>query len=573
MPARHYTDYASYLAHFFDGKVQKLGISLEMGCPNRDGSKGRGGCIYCSNRAFSPSFMHRGESVKAQLEAGKQFFAHKYPAMRYLAYFQSYTNTYGSPAALMGLYREAMSVDGVVGLVIGTRPDMMPDKLLAGLRQLVEEGTYVMVEYGAESSHDATLERVNRCHTWGDVVDAVERTKRAGIHVGLHLIMGLPGETRSMMLKTVERVCTLPVDVLKFHQLQVYEGTQLATMAEGVKCFSLDGYLDLCREIVGRVPSHIAIERFTSSAPAGMLIKPRWGIKNYQFVNMLSKRLEQNVRTLYVSDLDGTLLDNDSKVSGPTAEIISRLSRRGVMITVATARTPATVEPLLHATYTRPKAIVMTGAAMWDRDRREMVDMRLHERDRAKAIAGVFARAGVDPFIYTVASPSRLDVYHGVEMNRGEDDFYQARRHLELKKFHIGGCPSREEWSRVILFFGIGDTGKIEQVNDGLVKLGDCSVSFYPDINNRSRSLIEVFAPGVSKADALERLARETGAGRTVVFGDNLNDLSMFSAATMAVAVANAYDEVKNAADEVIGPNSADSVARFIRDHVADGYV
>ncbi|MCM1450561.1 MAG: TIGR01212 family radical SAM protein [Clostridiales bacterium] len=560
-----YTDYSTYLARYFDGKVQKLAISFPMGCPNRDGTKGWGGCVYCNNKSFSPSYGHIGEGVRAQLEAGKHFFARKYPSMRYLAYFQSYTNTYGDVDQLIALYREALEVDGVVGLVIGTRPDMMPQILLDKLARLAADGVYIMIEYGAESSHDSTLERVNRCHTWADTIDAVERTSRAGLHIGLHLIMGLPGETRSMMLETIDRVSRLPVDVLKLHQLQVLKGTQLAAMAHRVKCFTLEGYLDLCREIVARVPRSIAIERFTSSAPADMLLKPAWGVKNYQFVNMLNHSLDiSSPVTLYVSDLDGTLLDNSSKVSSVSAETISRLSREGALITIATARTPATVVPLLAGTYTTPKAIVMTGAAMWDRSLNQLVDMKLLSRDSACDIVGLFDRLGVDPFIYTVASPSHLDVYHGVDMNRGEDEFYQARRSLELKKFHIGRRPDDHEWDKVILIFAIGATGRIRMVDEQLAGREDCSVSFYPDINNPARSIIEVFAHGVSKAEALQRLAAETGAGRTVVFGDNLNDLSMFSVATVSVAVANAYDEVKEAADEVIGPNSADSVARYI---------
>lgn len=286
-----YTDYATYLSRHFDGKVQKLTVDAGFSCPNRDGSKGRGGCAYCNNASFSPSLPGNAKSVTEQLTAGKKFFASKYPSMRYLAYFQSYTNTYGDIRQLMALYNEALSVPDVVGLIIGTRPDMMPDSLLEELARLAQEGRYIMVEYGAESCHDKTLERVNRCHTWADTVDAVNRTHDAGLHVGLHLIMGLPGESRDMMLETVRKSCQLPVDVLKLHQLQILRGTRLALETDTIKTFELDEYLDLCVEIVSLVPRHIAIERFTSSAPASLLIAPRWGVKNYQFVNLLNNRL------------------------------------------------------------------------------------------------------------------------------------------------------------------------------------------------------------------------------------------------------------------------------------------
>lgn len=287
-----YTDYAAYLARHFDGKVQKLTVNAGFTCPNRDGSKGRGGCSYCNNASFSPVIAGNQATVTEQISAGKRFFGRKYPSMRYLAYFQSYTSTYGDVDRLMALYREALAIDDVVGLVIGTRPDMMPQELLDRLALLARD-CYVMIEYGAESSHDQTLERVNRCHTWADTVDAVTRTHRAGLHTGLHLIMGLPGETRPMMLETVRRVCELPVDVLKFHQLQILRGTRLALEADRIPTFDVDGYLDLCVDIVGIVHPGIAIERFTSSAPSDMLIAPRWGLKNYQFTNLLKNRLEK----------------------------------------------------------------------------------------------------------------------------------------------------------------------------------------------------------------------------------------------------------------------------------------
>ncbi len=287
-----YTDYASYLARYFDGKVQKLTVNAGFTCPNRDGSKGRGGCSYCNNASFSPAITGHDSSVTGQIEAGKRFFGRKYPSMKYLAYFQSYTSTYGDIERLIDLYQEALSVDGVVGLVIGTRPDMMPQALLDRLAEIGRE-RYVMIEYGAESSHDVTLGLVNRCHTWSDTVNAVMRTHRAGIHVGLHLIMGLPGETRDMMLQTVRHVCALPVDVLKFHQLQILRGTRLAIKADSLRTFTVGDYIDLCADIVEIVPHSIAIERFTSSAPAELLIAPRWGLKNYQFVNLLKKRLEE----------------------------------------------------------------------------------------------------------------------------------------------------------------------------------------------------------------------------------------------------------------------------------------
>jgi hypothetical protein len=304
---RYYKDYADYLAEHFTGKMQKLTVNAGFSCPNRDGTIGRGGCVYCNNSSFSPELMAERQSgvngVTAQLEAGKRFFEHKYPSMRYLAYFQSYTNTHGDAGRLLALYEEALAVDKVDGLIIGTRPDCVPDSLL---RDIAALGKPVIMEYGAESSHDITLQTINRCHTWAQTVDAVQRSVELGLSVGLHFIMGLPGESREMMLQTVERAAALPIDTVKFHQLQIIKNTTLAcetvTGEDGVMqfrgyslhLFEVEEYVDLCVEMIetlNRLNPRIAIERFTSQAPADLLLAPRWGLKNYQFTNLLNNRL------------------------------------------------------------------------------------------------------------------------------------------------------------------------------------------------------------------------------------------------------------------------------------------
>ena len=298
----YYRDYSDFLKELFPVKMQKLTVNAGFSCPNRDGTLGRGGCSYCNNASFSPWLG--AADVASQLEKGKLFFGKKYPDMRYLAYFQSYTNTHADIRRLMALYNEAISVDKVDGLIIGTRPDCVSDELLKALACM---GKPVIMEYGAESSHNATLELVNRCHTWEQTEDAVMRTVEAGLPVGLHFIMGLPGETEEMMLQTVERVATLPVGTVKFHQLQIIRGTVLEREAvcdtacggfmfrgAQIKSFSVEEYVELCVKIVAtlrRLNPGIAIERFTSQAPAELLVSPRWGLKNYQFVNLLHNRL------------------------------------------------------------------------------------------------------------------------------------------------------------------------------------------------------------------------------------------------------------------------------------------
>lgn len=293
---RLYRDFADFLAGHFTTKVQKIAVNAGFTCPNRDGSKGRGGCTYCNNQSFNPAYCAPALSVAEQLEKGKAFFGRKYPQMKYLAYFQAYTNTHTSDIdRLMALYEEALAVDGVVGLIIGTRPDCMPQQLLDRLAALP---AWVMVEYGAESACDATLGRVNRCHTWADTVDAVTRTHAAGLPVGLHLIMGLPGEDEQTMLRTIDCVNALPVDTVKIHQLQLIRGTRMARdIEEGlydITRFTPEQYAALCVKILRRLRHDIAVERFVSQSPPELLIYPRWNLKNYQFANLLDNMLRES---------------------------------------------------------------------------------------------------------------------------------------------------------------------------------------------------------------------------------------------------------------------------------------
>lgn len=292
----YYKDYSEYLAELFPGrKMQKLAINAGLSCPNRDGTIGRGGCAYCVNASFVPSYCNASDAVTTQIDKGIAFFGKKYPQMRYLAYFQAYTNTNAGIDRLMALYDEALAHPMVDGIIIGTRPDCMPQTLLDYLSRIDAPGQRVMVEYGAETTRDDTLRRINRCHTWGDTVDAVTRTHAAGLSVGVHLIAGLPGEALDDTLYNIDKVAQLPVDTIKMHQLQVLRGSRLAAdIAAGrerVDSPALEQYLALCVEIVRRVPRRIALDRFLASAPPDMVLQPRWGLKNYQFTNLLHNRL------------------------------------------------------------------------------------------------------------------------------------------------------------------------------------------------------------------------------------------------------------------------------------------
>lgn len=268
--------------------------------------------------------------------------------------------------------------------------------------------------------------------------------------------------------------------------------------------------------------------------------------------------------TLYVSDMDGTLLNSEGRVSARTAGIISRLSYLGVPVTVATARTPATVRPLLADTHTIVDAVVMTGAATWNRaDNRYTA---VHYMPRADVARGLelCADCGVHPFVYVMGDDGRsLDVYHAAPvLSKPEEGFYLER--ARLKRFHLRSALPAGAMNRTVLFFALGERGAVELSAQSLRERSDCAVCCYPDIYSPGVGNLEVFAPGVSKAAAVRELKKRVGAKRLVVFGDNLNDLPMLAEADLAVAVGNALPAVKEAADLVIEPNYTDSVARFI---------
>lgn len=292
----YYNDFSAFLQRHFPFKVQKITLDGGFSCPNRDGSKGRGGCTYCNNRTFNPAYCHRDKPVAEQMREGIAFFAHKYPQMRYLAYFQAYTNTYASLHILKERYEEALSVEGCVGIVIGTRPDCMPDELLSYLEELSRR-TFVLVEYGIESCNDATLLRINRGHDYAAAVDAVQRTVARGIPVGAHIILGLPGEDREEIMRQATELSHLPLTTLKMHQLQLIRGTRMAeeyaARPTDFHLFALDDYVDTVVDYVERLRPSLVLERFASQSPKELLIAPDWGLKNYELVDKVKKRMRE----------------------------------------------------------------------------------------------------------------------------------------------------------------------------------------------------------------------------------------------------------------------------------------
>lgn len=292
-----YRTFQDFLTEHFERKVQKISINAGFTCPNRDGSKGYGGCTYCNNQTFNPAYCLTEKIITTQLEEGIRFFARKYPDMDYLAYFQAYTNTYDSLDHLTTLYEEALRVPRVKGMVIGTRPDCMPDDLLEYLENLSKE-FFILVEYGVESTLDKTLSFINRGHDFECSADAIRRTADKGIPVGAHIILGLPGETSSEIVHHADVLNELPLSTIKLHQLQLIRGTKLAAQVEQnpelIPWFSADEYANVVVSFLERLRSDIAVERFVSQSPPELLIAPDWGLKNYEFTYLVEKKMKKS---------------------------------------------------------------------------------------------------------------------------------------------------------------------------------------------------------------------------------------------------------------------------------------
>ncbi len=295
--SKRYNDYSSYVRKHFGERVQKLSLHSGFTCPNRDGSKGTGGCTYCNNNSFNPDYCIPDKSISQQLDEGVAFFSKRRGIKTYLAYFQSYTNTYAEADRVIRLYEEAINHPKVIGLVIGTRPDCISEEILTYLSGL-SQSYYVSLELGVESTLNRTLIKVNRCHTYEETIGAFEMAKNRGIHLGAHLILGLPGESRKELLNHAINISELPVETLKIHHLQILKHTRMASQwrqhPENFNLFDLDSYLDLITDFIGYLRDDIIIERFINQAPSDLLLAPNWGgLKNFEIVSKIEQLLIQ----------------------------------------------------------------------------------------------------------------------------------------------------------------------------------------------------------------------------------------------------------------------------------------
>lgn len=298
MEGRRYNSFVGFLKEKYGCRLQKLVVDAGFSCPNRDGTLSTGGCTYCDNAAFHPGYSTPDKSIIRQLDEGIEFHQGRYRSVtKYLAYFQAYSNTYGPLSKMRKAYEEALAHKDVVGIVVGTRPDCIDAEKLDYLKELSQDKV-VIVEYGIESCHDATLRRINRGHTFAQARRAVELTAEKGIMQGAHFIFGLPGETIPMMMEMAPAINALPLDSVKFHQLQIIKGTamerEFRERREDFVTFTLDGYIDFFVDFLERLRADLRIERFAGEVPPRFVNETPWGlVRNPQLLEMLEKRLEE----------------------------------------------------------------------------------------------------------------------------------------------------------------------------------------------------------------------------------------------------------------------------------------
>lgn len=295
---RRFNSYKRFLQEKFGTRVQKLTLDAGFTCPNRDGSVGVGGCSYCLNDAFNPSYCTPKKSVQQQLDEGMEFHRNRYRrADAYLAYFQAFSNTYAPLEQLKEIYRPAIENPQVKGIVVGTRPDCIDEAKLDFFAEL-QQKLFVSVEYGVEACNDTTLRRINRGHDFATARRAIEQTAQRGIHCAAHFIYGLPGETPEQWLTEVDVINQLPINGIKFHQLQIINGTamqrEFVEKPSDFHTFTQETYVNFIVSITEKLNPNFVIERFAGEVPPRYLFVNHWGLTRYDVVlQKIEKRMAE----------------------------------------------------------------------------------------------------------------------------------------------------------------------------------------------------------------------------------------------------------------------------------------
>lgn len=289
-----YYDLNTYFKNIFGHRVHKIAIDAGMSCPNRDGTLSTRGCIYCNQRGSGTGFFQKGLSVTDQINSAKRYLAKRYKAKKFIAYFQAFTNTYAPFSRLRDLYDEALAVEDVAGLSIGTRPDCVDAEILSLLEEYAQ-AHLIWIEYGLQSAHDRTLARINRGHDFKAFEKAVAETRNRGINICVHVILGLPGETRRDMLETANIISQMGLDGIKFHMLYVVRGTPLETLFRrgDYQCMSREAYVDILCEFLACLPENMVIQRLTSDPHPDELAAPGWAMEKKQTLEMIHRILEE----------------------------------------------------------------------------------------------------------------------------------------------------------------------------------------------------------------------------------------------------------------------------------------
>jgi radical SAM protein (TIGR01212 family) len=294
MDNRYYNSYSAYLREKFGCRVHKVSVDVGFTCPNRDGTVASGGCVYCNNDSFVPSYARSRISLHNQIKTGIEYLKKRFKAEKFIIYFQAYTNTYDKTEKLERIYREALEYDGVVGLAVGTRSDCVDEEKIKLFENLSRDW-FITVEYGIESIYDRTLKLMNRGHNYQSVLNAIRITKDRGIHIGAHIIVGFPGETQDEMLRMADEMSNLGIDFLKIHNLHIVRNTPLARMymKEPFRLFTYEEYLDFISRFLERLSPKIVLERLFTDTPQDLLIAPIWNKTHAEILRGIDMELQR----------------------------------------------------------------------------------------------------------------------------------------------------------------------------------------------------------------------------------------------------------------------------------------